>query len=130
MKRVKLVSIDASKRVASSQAMPGFSDPDAARKRLGVYDLIQMEMNKGFAIGGYRATDNGDMIFLALSSDGTRVSFEGKYGEAQRPSDWKQAEHLKMSRLPMTARSDHAHLERLARERGYDVVPAKGTTWD
>lgn len=122
MKRVKLVLVDAQKneRPVRNQIL-GFRDPATLRERLGVYELIQGEMNGGYAIGGMKHSPDGKVIlFNSLRSDGSTVSF-GDYGPGVRDSNWKPWEYLRMHEMTFSERSDHAHLEKLAQERGYKV---------
>lgn len=122
MKRVKLVLVDARKNERpSGNQMSGLRDPATLRERLGVYELIQGEMNGGYAIGGMRQDpDEKVILFNSVRSDGVLVSF-GDYGAGARDSGWKIWEYLKVHNMTFSERSDHAHLEKLAQERGYRV---------
>jgi hypothetical protein len=101
--------------------MQGLRDPMTLRKKLGVYDLIQGEMNGGYAIGGMRQdSDEKVILFDNVQSDGSTVSF-GDYGPGMRDSNWKRWEYLEMHKVTFGERADHAYLEALAAERGYRV---------
>lgn len=122
MKGIKLVSVDVRKRGQKIET-PGFHNPEAARRRLDVIDLIQGEMNEGYAIGPVRL-GHDNSIYLhggvnGVCSDGTTVSF-GEYGPGKRDPAWVTSDYL-ARHIPLTQKDAHSDLVRLAEERGYGV---------
>jgi hypothetical protein len=119
-KRVKLV-LESENVKPIVREVPGYHDPVVSRQRLNIHDLIQGEMNEGYAIGESRQSPDGNIIlFNHVRSDGETVSF-GDYGKEMRTSNWIRSSYLTIHKVQFAQRSTHSYLVKLANEKGYRV---------
>lgn len=118
--RVKLVLENPEKWTRPMKLPQGVHNPSLMREQMDICDLIQGEMNGGFAIGVTRHSPDRRIILCdSVRSDGVNVSF-GDYGENYRTRGCTPSEYIKRY-IPLQNRMEHSHLVALARERGYCV---------